>query len=825
MKKLPLFFITILLATSCLKKTSNLLFQSDKFSVYSDSVVQSPFRAIAKSDSEIYSDYQSPVTDQVNSLIRFKFSLNSRDNEMPAGIDHYITLQPVEGFAKTPPIKFGRQTIDTANIPISILPDNTKWLVQLDMRDMLKAFDEKGFYELYNGSKVYSSDFKGVFIAGASAPLIWDFENLRSHKESQLTDDNNDGIFELTILLNPKSDLQINSSWKLSADISSFPKYHSEQLLVDALYNLSLEEMIKDVRADSTFMAGEKWDGVWTRDISYAITLSLAAINPEISKRSLMRKVKNKRIIQDTGTGGSWPISTDRVTWALAAWEVYNVSGDQQWLEQAFEIIRNSVEDDKFAAFDEKTGLMCGESSFLDWREQTYPKWMDPIDIYESKNLGTNAVHYQTYMILAKMATILNLPNKEFEETAGKIKTGINQHLWMPDYGYYSQYLFGKYNPEVSPRSESLGEALCVLFDIPDSERQKEIIENTPITEFGIPCIFPQIPDIQPYHNNAVWPFLQSFWTLASAKTGNETSVLHGLGSIYRQSALFLTNKENFIAENGDFKGTAINSNRQLWSVAGNLAMVYKLFFGMDFQTDGIAFAPFVPESFSGDKTLTDFNYRKMQLTISVKGFGNTVKTFTVDGKQSENHFLQGNLEGEHTIEIELDRKSFPESNLNMQDIVYEAFKTDTEKSEKNKSLLYETEDFAKTSRRSLNGFSGKGFVELTKQVNTNYQFEVKVPESGEYFVEFMYSNGSGPVNTDNKCCIRTLKSGDSIIGPVVMPQRGIDEWSNWGLSNAISVNLNNGTNHFSLSFESWNENMNGEVNNAMIDFVKVSKK
>jgi len=46
-------------------------------------------------------------------------------------------------------------------------------------------------------------------------------------------------------------------------------------------------------------------------------------------------------------------------------------------------------------AYDAGTGLVKGESSFLDWREQTYPKWMQPADIYESENLGTNAVHYQ----------------------------------------------------------------------------------------------------------------------------------------------------------------------------------------------------------------------------------------------------------------------------------------------------------------------------------------------------------------------------------------------------------------------------------------------
>ena len=39
---------------------------------------------------------------------------------------------------------------------------------------------------------------------------------------------------------------------------------------------------------------------------------------------SLLRKVSpNGRIVQDTGTGGAYPCSTDRVVWAVATWEIY----------------------------------------------------------------------------------------------------------------------------------------------------------------------------------------------------------------------------------------------------------------------------------------------------------------------------------------------------------------------------------------------------------------------------------------------------------------------------------------------------------------------
>src|SRR6202012_4908853 len=122
--------------------------------------------------------------------------------------------------------------------------------------------------------------------------------------------------------------------------------------------------------------------------------------------------------------------------------------------------------------------------------------------------------------------------------------------------------------------SEALGEALSVLFDVAGAQREKTVVSHAPVNDFGIPCIYPQIPDILPYHNNAVWPFVETYWAMASAKTGNEASLLSAISAVYRPGALFLTNKENFVTTDGDFAGTQINSSNMLWSLSGNIAIV-----------------------------------------------------------------------------------------------------------------------------------------------------------------------------------------------------------------------------------------------------------
>lgn len=79
---------------------------------------------------------------------------------------------------------------------------------------------------------------------------------------------------------NIKSNYKIENGdskeWNLSMDISKLPSYKSDQLIVDALFNLSTEESLKNIESDSTFRTGAKWGGVWTRDISYSIILAFA---------------------------------------------------------------------------------------------------------------------------------------------------------------------------------------------------------------------------------------------------------------------------------------------------------------------------------------------------------------------------------------------------------------------------------------------------------------------------------------------------------------------------------------------------------------------
>lgn len=875
----------IIMFVSCTTKDKDILYQSDAFTLYKDKVVQGTNRATVVSPSHIKSNYKSPASATFSRLIKFKFSINEKDNELAPGNDHWVVINNEK---ESPVVVFGQLPEPAPAAPATYLPVNYEYTFRVDMNPVLKQFDEKGFYEAYDGSKVAKADFKGFYIAGASDPLSWDFVNL-GNKGLQLKDEDKDGIYTITLKFNPYNEEENKEKeWKLSKDLSQKPSYKSEQPIVDALFNLSLEEALKNIEADSTFRTGAKWGGVWTRDISYSILLAFAYHQPDVAKISLLKKVKRKRIIQDTGSGGAWPVSSDRTTWVLAAWEIYKATGDKDWLQLAYEIIKNTLDDDSKVLFNSETGLYKGESSFLDWREQTYPKWMSNMDIYVSQNLGTNVVHYQAHKILAMMAKEMNQPSEQYEQTANNIKAAINKQLWMSDKGYYTQYIYGRNHLTVSPRFEALGEALSVLFDVANERQANSIFEKSPLTAYGVTCIYPQIPGIPPYHNNGIWPFVQSYWNLAAAKAGNEAALNHGLASIYRAAALFLTNYENMVAATGDFNGTEINSDRMLWSMAGNIAMVHRVFMGVNFETNGIRFAPAIPSNYTGTKTLSNFKYRNAVLNITVKGTGNKIVSIKMDGKELADALLPAATTGTHTIEIEMNNKTFSSNKINLvenefslpdpqvkrngnklewkqidgaagyliykngklvdntknanytiaTDAVYTEYSVSAVNDkgvesfisepvafyDVNKMQVVEMETSIPKSSLPFVNYSGAGFIEISTQIKPSITINVNVDADGMYLIDFRYSNGSGPWNTDNKCAIRSLYNGASYVGTCVFPQRGTDEWSDWGWSNSYKVALKKGSNPLRLVLEEWNTNMNVEVNRAMLDYMRVIK-
>ena len=657
----------------------------------------------------------------------------------------------------------------------------------------------------------------------------------------------------------------IDKQWRLKNDISSYPRLSTPNRLHEAIYNMGLDEMVNAVEPDTTLRTGKEWAGVWTRDVSYSILLSMAYMQPEASKISLMKKVDSLgRIIQDTGSGGAWPVSTDREIWTIAAWEVYKVTGDRKWLEYIYPVIKRSLETDREAFYGTPTGLVRGETSFIDWREQSHPRWMQTADIYNTETLSTSVVHAEAWKVLGEIATILGHKDvaKEAFAESDKIAKGINENLWLDDKGYYAMYLYGRDNLITNPRAETLGESLAIVWDVADPQRAATITASNPTTPFGVATFYPSIPDIPAYHNKSLWPWVGAWWGLANAKAGNEEGVMEAIGSVFRPAALFATNKENFNLENGDI-ATELNSSNMLWCLSGNLALTHKVLFGIDFQKDGLAFHPFVPKALAATRTLDNFKYRDATLNITISGYGNEIKSFKINGKEQSPFIPAKKAKGVMNIEIVMADNEIPAIGVNhasqmnspitpiawlegttlvwnpIEYINHYIIVKDGEKIAKTNATTFDAsapgeyqvigvsdggvESFASEPR------STREELLITFPVKDNdktsvLKVPVEVDAEGGYYISLRYANGNGPVNTENKCAIRTLLVDGDREGLIVMPQRGRDNWDEYGWSNSVKAHLKPGKHEVTLEFRPENENMNIDVNHARINALRLVK-
>ena len=417
-----------------------------------------------------------------------------------------------------------------------------------------------------------------------------------------------------------------------------FPEYESDQPLVDALYNMSVDYIADAMDGSGRFKVSQN---NYSR-LYCSIFLSLAALKPQQSMATLRAMVDGDSIIMQRE--GQWPVVSDHIGWATAAWEVYKVTGDSLWLSYSRRVIEKTLAINSQVLFDQSTGLVHGAgyttSKPLGERRMT---WMGYNDLFACMALGNNILTGFSYAILADMCEELEIEN-DYQTEARHIKDAINQHLWNEDKGFYSSFLYGIAYPRKSPLTDNTSQAMCVLWGIADDDRAESLIAHTPVSDLGVNVTYPASIPVEPYFTNSSWATTQALWNLAAVMVGNENALRRGLGALYRAQALYQSHDIHIKDIDTDHLGTG----------ASNAAMVLKVLAGMHFTPDGIEFAPMVPAGMDGKKTLRGLNYRKAVLDVTIQGFGNEIVSITDNGTPLESAFLPYFIEGRHHIVITL---------------------------------------------------------------------------------------------------------------------------------------------------------------------------
>jgi glycogen debranching enzyme len=468
-----------------------------------------------------------------------------------------------------------------------------------------------------------------------------------------------------------------------------FPELKTSDPAINRAYRIALGDLLGNIRIFRdglldqplpVLLAGLDYDTPWTRDAAINVWNGLGLVWPGVARHTLLAVLERQQEKPYIG-GQYW----DAIIWTIGAWAYYLQRGDCEFLELAFEAVKNSLARFEREEFDSQVGLFRGPavygdgvaaypdryspgdtSSILDWVRANPGKKSDRGFGIPMMTLSTNCVYAQAYRIADCMARELGLKlPSSYEERANALADNIQKHFWNPEQGTFN-YLV---NAEgICDFQEGLGHAFAILFDLASAEQARSILQNQHVTPAGIPCVWPTFPRYSALggfgrHSGTVWPFISGFWGEAALKGDRP--------DLFEREFMTLTAHLNrdaqcaeiYHPETGEVYGGLQEAGRgpngmdwtscarQSWTASAYLRMLLTGIFGMRFSAEGIAFQPHLPAGIN-HVHLSGISYRSCRLELTVEGQGGRVVEFYRNGAKTE-PFLPGDLEGEQRIQLQ----------------------------------------------------------------------------------------------------------------------------------------------------------------------------
>ncbi len=333
-----------------------------------------------------------------------------------------------------------------------------------------------------------------------------------------------------------------------------------------------------------------------------AAHMATAVLAPDIAKRRL-RSCLDGDLISDSG---QWPVSTDRLMWALAAWEVYLADGDIDWLIESHNAIRNTLAADLEVKYDPHTGLMRGQ--WLDLMPPKHPQSAEsPTAVAEQMSLTANVVAARTASILSRMEQEvarrrqLSLPPTA-NIPAGLAETiteSVNNLMWSPSQGRYSAGLYASTDPCQLPDIDPLVESLAIITRLANSDMARSIVERTPS---GAAIGADQ------------HPLTRAYWAWGANIARNTQAVHQALRTI----------------------PPAINDSTDPTDAIAAASLMLRGLAGARLTPDGITFAPIVPRQLSGTIEIDAIPYRGCSIHLTINGTGAKIDSWSINGQSGK---------------------------------------------------------------------------------------------------------------------------------------------------------------------------------------------
>ncbi len=608
---------------------------------------------------------------------------NAPEGKIGFGFDKEVTVEKIVviGADDTIPAKATLTTADNKKVELTGAKKGNDVVFEIEDTYSFGFFLDFGKEINFAAIQAYGDDtFKGATKNVSSAQDYTLFVNGLTEDDSRVIANTGEHI----LTSETGSDREWNVDYNLMGEAPMFMAPNTP--LAEAAYNLTMEEIFKSINNDETygdvFYTGTNWHKVWTRDTAISMQYILSWLFPEISTNCANAKVVgtngNLTFEEDTGTGGSYPVSTDRIIMMLAVWETYLADGNEETLEKFYEVAANTITQDLAVVYDKEAGLFRGETCGLDHRDKTYGDWTGENDqngivsIAEGKAASTNIIYCQVMKILAEAAEILGKDAEEakaWADLAANLEEAISTRLWHEDLGTYTSWEYPDWmGSPLAYKQDVLANGYAVWYNIGGDEKANSIMENHTLVPFGANTVYPnknaeRWTDYK-YHDSGVWPGWEALLMIGAVNHKDENNLLAEeiWNSCIRGAVSCLTNYEVIDYETGE----GLHSTQQLWSVAATMAGYYRVLFGLEYTTDGITFDPYVPEWMEGPFYIYGLKYRDAEIHLTLNGKGDTVESIYVNGEKVANDYvLPTDAKGEQDIVINL-KDSGAEDTVNL---------------------------------------------------------------------------------------------------------------------------------------------------------------
>lgn len=369
-------------------------------------------------------------------------------------------------------------------------------------------------------------------------------------------------------------------------------------------------------------------------ELSAQICLYDAWSNPEESKELLRGRIRNGHVASLKQIEEYWPMISDCLPWIPAAEEVYYATGDRRWLNEAVEIARKTLRREVEVNFMAAEGLFRSVPVYLMTPVNHFAPWMRQADIAQSFTLFNNIAALAAIKSLGRMIDIVGGKSDQTLDSIGVVvEKRLNRMLWLPDRGYYSEFLYGGVYPVQSQITDNMGQALAMLSGAATPAMLRTIVGRTPRFATGMSLTMPltsetDLPGRQMFSN-----LMQSMWTIASFRALDDDASCQSLAAL------------------------CLDAANNSGATAALRRVALRGFLGMQANDSGIVFSPFVPEIFRGATIIRNIPLRDASLDVRLEGAGGEIGVIELDGQRYTTCGVPYTLKGHHTLTVRLSER------------------------------------------------------------------------------------------------------------------------------------------------------------------------